>query len=165
MTVRRFLLAAALLAPLACRETTQPEPQALRIWGYSLQAYTFATFNPTLPDTVACYLQAHVPMADSIATPWSGTVTVYAWRARRSAGRTITADTTIGSALFTLTRGLGDSLHATLHGSVDVAFSGRKVQGDVGARGEWTCDARSVLAGSQPGEARGTWSAYPEMPD
>jgi hypothetical protein len=164
VTFRHLLLAAALIAPAACRDTTRPDPSEFRIWTHSLSAMTDAPNSATSSDTVACQLYARVPMPDSITTPWSGEVDVYAWRARPGSART-TANSVMGKALLTVARGAGDSLYVTLQGVVGVSFGGR-VDADyyVSAGGDWTCDGRSSLPGTQPGEARGHWFLSPDIP-
>jgi hypothetical protein len=164
VTFRHLLLAAALIAPAACRDTTRPDPDAFRIWSHTLFASTSGSNTATSSDTVACQLYAHVPMPDSITTPWSGEVDVYAWRGRPGTAQT-TANSVLGKALLTVARGAGDSLYVTLQGVVGVSFGGR-VDANYysGATGDWICDARSSLPGTQPGEARGHWYLSPDIP-
>lgn len=164
MTYRHLLLVAALIAPLACRDATRPEPDVFRVWSHSLFVTTGSTATASPSDSVACQVFAHVPMPDSITTPWSGLVDVYAWRGRPFTAPT-GASTVTGKALLSVTRGAGDSLYVTLQGVVSVSLGGRVDPNRyAGAAGDWTCDARSSLPGAQPGEARGVWYLTPDIP-
>ena len=150
--MRVQLLLVALVASLACRDATKPEFTPT----YSLSAYATSPYNLSPTDSIICRLFATVPSKESIVAPWSGTVTVYAWRVKRGA-RFFTSPIRQGLATITITSGPGDSVRVALTGAVNIAFDGRMPNANGDATGEWTCDAESSFGSPAAGEARGSW--------
>ena len=150
--MRVHLLLIAVTASLACRDATKPEFTPT----YSLSAYTPSTFNTSATDSISCQLFARWPATETIVAPWSGTVTVYAWRVKRG-DRLFTSPVRTGSATLTLVAGPSDSMRVTLTGAVNITFDGRMPTASSGATGQWTCGAETSFGSRAAGEARGTW--------
>jgi hypothetical protein len=158
--MRASPLLIALLITLGCRDATKPN---VYVPMYSLTAYTSSFVNTTPTDSLFCQVSAWWPIAEAIAPPWSGIVSVRAWRWKR--GDVPSAVTREGSALLTLARGPGDSVRATLEGALNLTFNGRMPDpGFFSATGQWTCDASTALGGSAPGDAKGIWYLQREYP-
>lgn len=150
--MRVQLLLVAIVVSLACRDATKPEYTPF----YSLSAWATSPYYPSPTDSIICRLFATVPSREKIVAPWSGTVTVYAWRVKRGA-RFFTSPVRTGLATLTLSGGTGDSVRVTLTGAVNIAFDGRMPNANGDAMGEWTCDAESSFGSTAAGEARGSW--------
>ena len=152
MRVPLLLLTAFALT--ACRDTTKQEYTPT----YSLVAYTTSLSNPSPTDSILCQVVAQWPSTEPIVPPWSGTVKVSAWRARRS-DPLLSNPSRTGSAVLTLAPGSGDSVRVTLSGDVNLSLDGRMPTTPYSqAAGQWTCGADSQLSGATvPGEARGVW--------
>lgn len=157
--MRAPFLLIALLAQLGCRDATKPN-----VYGpmYSLVAYTSSFVNTAPTDSLLCQVSTQWPITEAIAPPWSGIVSVRAWRWKR--GDVAPAATREGRALLTLARGPGDSVRVTLEGALNLTFNGRSTGPDGRATGEWTCDANTALGGSATGDARGIWYIEREYP-
>lgn len=150
--MRVQLLLVAVVASVACRDATKPEFTPT----YSLSAYTTSAFNPSPTDTILCQLMATWPSSATIVAPWSGPVTVYAWRVKRG-DRLFTSPIRKGTATLTLVNGPGDSVRVTLAGAVNISFDGRMPNANSPATGQWTCGAETTFGSHVPGEARGAW--------